>query len=252
MEVILVYRIGKTLTPIVERMELTRIFKEDLFHGEIVQMVFQDLHKKIKFKNILCVRTPTTGAWMDTMFSDNKELKVTRVLYKRDNRTTLNSAMKRLYKTIEYSELESTIKNLKQTFDCICVDSFHEYAESQSDFAILAKYLSSTGCILSHDCCPPKKEYSTPIFKSGWWCGETYVSFVNFAYNNPDWYYAIIDNDNGVGIMSKTSFNGLKNNFDRVKQEQLFKLRAENNENTYDYFLANAKDLINLIQRKDA
>lgn len=233
-------------------MNLTKIFKEDLYHGEIVQMVFQDLHKEINFKHILCIRTPTTGAWMDTMFSNNKELKVTRILYKKDSRTTLNSAMKRLYKTIEHSELESTIQSYNQKFDCICLDSFHEYAESLSDFSIVAKYLTDTGCIISHDCCPPKKEYSTPVYKSGWWCGQTYIAFANFAYNNPDWYYATIYNDNGVGIMSKTPQSDLKNNLDRVKQEQLFKLRAEDNENTYDYFLENGKDLINLIQRKDA
>jgi hypothetical protein len=39
--------------------------------------------------------------------------------------------------------------------------------------------------------------------KTGGWCGVTYYCFVEFALNNPDYFYGIINRDFGLGIISK-------------------------------------------------
>jgi hypothetical protein len=109
--------------------------------------------------------------------------------------------------------------------------------------------MTDDGILLSHDCCPPKKEYSTPDFKKGWWCGVTYICFVELAYNNPQWFYGVINNDNGVGILSKQKLDHLEQNFNREKQEQLIKMNKDLDPSVYDYYIKNAKELINLYKR---
>jgi len=220
--------------------------KNKLYHGEIVNMVIQDLHKLLNFKSALFVRTPTTGTWMDAMITTYKSLSPYPILYTRNGAAT-NSAAKRLYTIVDHSQLKSHVKNLKRHFDLICVDPFHEYSESISDFTLLTSVLSDDGVLISHDCFPHKKEYSSPVFKSGWWCGVTYVAFVEVAYNNPSWFYAILDNDNGVGIISKKAVEHLRNDFDREKQQRLIQMNKAGDETTYEYFCANSKELINVI-----
>jgi hypothetical protein len=226
-------------------MDPAKYLKTKMYNGGIVNMVIQDLHKLKNFKSVLFVRTPTTGSWMDGMITTYKDLNPYSVLYTR-NSETANNVAKRLYTILDYSELNSHIKNLNRRFDLICLDSFHEYSESINDFTLLTSILSDDGVLISHDCFPPKKEYSTPVFKLGWWCGVTYVAFVEIAYNNPSWFYAIFDNDNGVGIISKNAVEPLKNEFDREKQKRLIQMKKGGN-TTYEYFCANSKELINVI-----
>ena len=159
---------------------------------------------------------------------------------------TANSYMKRLYTVIEHSDLESHIRALNVQFDVICIDPFHEYSESAGDFLLLPSFLTDDGILISHDCYPPQKDWATPKFKSGAWCGVTYVAFVEFAYNNPDWYYTILNNDTGIGIMSKKPMAHLKNSFNRELQKQLIDMYKAN-EPTYDFFCANSGALINAI-----
>jgi hypothetical protein len=128
------------------------------------------------------------------------------------------------------------------------MDPFHEYSESISDFTLFTSMLSDDGILISHDCFPHKKQYSGPIFKPGHWSGITYVAFVETAYNNPSWFYAIINNDTGIGIISKNAIENLRNNFDREKQECLIQMNKDGDDSTYEYFCANSKELINLIR----
>ena len=226
-------------------MNFSPYLKTRVQKGEVVTKLLEDLHKEKRFQNILCIRTPTTGAWMDTMFSNNKGVNITRLMYAGGSMTA-NSYMKKLYTVVEHSDLESHIRALDVQFDIICIDPFHEYSESASDFLLLPSFLTADGIIVSHDCYPPKKDWATPKFKSGAWCGVTYVAFVEFAYNNPDWYYTILNNDTGIGIMSKKPMAHLKNSFNRELQKQLIDMYKAN-EPTYDFFCANSGALINAI-----
>ena len=211
---------------------------ENLVNGEIVNMVINDLQKTKTFQNILFLRTPTTGGWMDAMMRDEK---TTRILYTVDKKMT-----NRLYTILTHDELETHLRSLNKTYDLIIMDSYHEYAQSSSDFALVSSLLSEDGILISHDCCPPDKPKSTPKFITGYWCGVTYVCFIEMAYNNPEWYYAVLDNDNGVGIASKQPIDFLTQNLNKEKQEILLQMNKENDPNTYDYFRANGKELINL------
>jgi len=226
-------------------MNFSPYLKTRVQKGEVVTKMIEDLHKERGYKNILCIRTPTTGAWMDTIFK-KQTANVTRLMYTTGSMTA-NSYMKKLYTVIGHSDFESHIRGLGVQFDLICIDPFHEYAESAADFSVLPLFLTDVGIIVSHDCHPHNKDWATPKFKSGAWCGVTYVAFVEFAYNNPDWYYTILNNDTGVGIMSKQPMAPLKNTFNRELQKQLIDMYKAGDDTTYDFFCANSKELINAI-----
>lgn len=147
---------------------------------------------------------------------------------------------------VSSEKFSDTIKSLNTKYEIICIDTFHEYNESNRDFSLIHELLSPSGILISHDCFPFSKDMATPKYKKGHWCGETYIAFVNFAYNNPNYYYTVLNIDTGIGIMSKTKFdNILETNLNTVKQEQLLSLH-KNFENVYDYFVENCSDIINV------
>jgi len=228
-------------------MNTSRYLQPKISGGQIVNMVIEDLHKLKNFKSMLFVRTPTTGAWMDPMITTYKDLNPCTVFYTRNGNTTYGNG-NRLYTIVDHCDLEWYFKNLNRRFDLICMDPFHEYNESISDFTLFTSMLTDDGVLISHDCFPCKKQYSGPIFKPGYWCGVTYVAFVEIAYNNPSWFYAVIDNDTGIGIISKNAIENLRNDFDREKQECLIQMNKDGDDSTYEYFCANSKELINLIR----
>ena len=225
-------------------MELHKYLYEKKTNGDIVKMVFDDLHYLKKFKNILFVRTPTTAPWMDNMLKNELNINIVRIMY-----TIIqgNYSKNPNYTHIEHHKIDDYLKSLNIKFDAICIDPYHEYKESSMDFNILSSYLTDDGILISHDCYPPKKEYATPKFKYNYWCGLTYICFIELAYNNPQWYYSIINNDNGVGIMSKNIISPLTNNTIVDRQKQLELINLKQNNTAYDYFIQNKHNLVNII-----
>ena len=221
---------------------MDKYLQKKSYTGEIVNKLLNDLIRQYQlYGNILFVRTPTTASWMDSMLKNNTN--VTRIIY---NTPDVEPIQINNYNIIEHSEL----KNLDfKNYDVICLDPYHEYTESTSDLNFLSYLLTDKGLMIIHDCCPPKKEYSTFKFRRGWWCGVTYGCLIEHAYNNPDIFYGVIDNDNGVGIISKQKIEYLTNTFDKEKQEIFIKMLKENNEMSYDYFRKYGKELINLISK---
>jgi hypothetical protein len=215
-------------------MDVEKYLKQKKIGGEIVIRALNDLHAMKNFQNVLCVRTPTTGAWMEAIRL--KDATITRILYD-------VSPKKGMF---EHANVETYLNTLNIKFDAICMDSYHEYKESSHDFKLFASYLNDDGILLSHDCYPPKKEYATKTFKKGYWCGLTYICFVELALNNPQWYYCVVDNDNGVGILSKQPLSPLRNTLDSDKQKQLLELK-DDTDAAYIFFRENSKDLINCI-----
>ena len=215
------------------------------YDGETAQILFTDLYNNNSSKNILFLRTPSTGGWMDNMLLSAPN--VTRILYKTEKNMIPHNNSTII---IEQSELETFIESLNKKFDLICMDPFHEYYESYRDLSLLSSYLSDDGILISHDCCPQSKEYAYPTFTRGRWSGITYGCLVELAYNNQQWFYGVLDVDTGIAIISKKNMEGLSQNFNRDKQEILIKMMKEQNENTYDYYKENGKELINLIQRQ--
>jgi hypothetical protein len=209
--------------------------------GEIISMLISDLYKENKYKNILFVRTSTTGNWLDKLLIENEN--ITRILYYTDKINTSTKSHK-LTTIIHSNDLENHLISLNKTYDLICIDTWHEYDISSRDFKIISSLLNESGILISHDCYPWNKTVSSPSYIHGDWCGETYLSFVNFAYNNPNMFYTILNIDTGIGIISKKQLHSLSNKLDRNKQEYLLFLH-KNLKDPYTYFIENSKDIIN-------
>jgi len=224
-------------------MNVSTYFKKKINNGNLVNTIFNDLHKKQNFTDVLFIRTPGTGGWMDHMLLDKPEINITRITYQIDDNLNNNTNI------LEHSKLESHLISLNKKFDLIIIDPYHRYYESNKDLLMLPSFMTDNGILISHDCFPCKKEYGSPNFIPGSWSGVTYVCLVELAYANPGCWYAVIANDTGVGIMSKQKLDYLEQNFDRTKQEQLIKMNKDGDNNTYEYYCENSKDLINLIRK---
>jgi hypothetical protein len=209
--------------------------------GDIISILILDFYKENKYKNILFVRTSTTGSWLDKLLIENQN--ITRILYYTDKINTPTKSHK-LTTIIHSNDLENHLISLNKTYDLICIDTWHEYDVSSRDFKIISSLLNESGILISHDCYPWNKIVSSPSYINGDWCGETYLSFVNFAYNNPNMFYTILNIDTGIGIISKKQLHSLSNRLDRNKQEYLLFLH-KNLKDPYTYFIENSKDIIN-------
>lgn len=213
-------------------------------NGEIISTIIKDLNEKNKFKDILFIRSTLTGQFMDELLKNDEN--IIRILYNTD-KTIPSKEINISIKKVHSNELEKTINSLNKKFDLIFVDPFHEYKESRRDFSILIPLLKDNGILISHDCYPENKKMANPNFILGNWSGETYIAFVELAFNNPSYYYGILNIDTGIGIMSKKEFELLKNNLNTEKQKELLYLHQNNNETAYDYFIKNSQEIINMI-----
>lgn len=216
-------------------------------NGEIITNYINDLICCNKYDNIIFIRTPTTGNWLDDILPNNKN--ITRLCY-----YIQKTPKKRKYKyhrsTIftNLNNIKETIKQLNKKYDLIAIDPYHEFNVSYNNFNLLLSFLKINGCIISHDCYPTELSLSTPIFKPGDWCGQTYLAFIQFAYNNPHLFYAILNIDTGIGIINKRKKDCLRNNFDKYKQEHILAFDFINDyDKIYNYFINNSYDIINGI-----
>ncbi len=221
---------------------MEKYFKQKYKNAEIISKIIEDLYRPEK--NILFIRTPTTGDWFDRLFKNKSN--VTRILYKTD--ITDKFFYHKSTHIITHDELFDKIKSFNQKFDLIGIDPYHEFEFSKKDFETISLFLSDTGMIISHDCLPKTKLIAEPKFIKGEWSGMTYLAFINFAYNNPNLYYALLNIDTGIGIISKKQFEGVKNNLYQNKQLELLELFVQDPNNVYDFFYSNRKELINLIE----
>lgn len=240
------------------------------YNGQIAIMITHDILKEKQPKNVLLVRTPTTGGWLeeieDVYISKNlntPNVNIVRLLYK--TKVKLNGNWKELYdapectktkehtKIIEQSdiaEVVNTWKNNNMKFDLICIDPFHDFERTLHDFNLFSSLLTDRGILISHDCAPKVVGHATPNYKPGPWCGLTYAAFIQFANQNPAWYYTVLDTDTGIGIMSKTSGFIMKNNLN-VEKQQIFLQMLKNNlhQQAFDYFRSNGEEIVNLISQ---
>jgi len=211
--------------------------------GSIISQVIVDLYNSNKCENVLFVRTPTTGNWLDKVLI--KAPNVTRIMY--DTHKIPRFSFHKSSIIIEHRILEDVLRSKNKKFDLICLDSFHEYSYSQSDLSVLSSYLTERGVMVCHDCFPSSKSMAAPIYQPLGWNGETYVAFIEFAYHNPEWFYGLLKIDTGIGIISKLQTNGLHNNFNKEKQEHLLLLHREDGGDPYTYFDENSTDIMNII-----
>ena len=187
------------------------------------------LNNEHLFKNILIVNTTTTGLFLDTMCLDKKTIRIK-------------------YNHYDFDNFITEINSISEKFDLILVDPYHEYKHSIITFKMLTLLLDENGILISHDCYPEKFSLTSPIYKKGEWCGVTYAAFIENSYNNPDFYYAVINNDYGLGIISKEEIPFVKKIFDKEKQKIFLDIFKNcDYEDAYNYFKNNSNNIINLI-----
>jgi hypothetical protein len=218
--------------------------KKEYQDGSIISQVIVDLYNSNKCENVLFVRTPTTGNWLDKVLINAPN--VTRIIY--DTHKIPRFSFHKSSIIIEHRILEDVLRSKNKKFDLICADPFHEYSYSQSDLSLLSRYLTDGGVVVCHDCFPSSKSMAAPIYQPVGWNGETYVAFIEFAYHNPEWFYGLLKIDTGIGIISKLQLHLLHNQFNKEKQEQLLLLHREDGGDPYTYFHENSKDVMNIIE----
>jgi len=215
--------------------------KTNYQNGDIISMLITDLYNKNK--NIIFIRTPTTGVWLDKLLVDKPN--IIRILY--DTNKIKKYKVSKSTKIIKSNNLEKKLDSLNKKYDLICIDPFHEYEYSKRDFFLLSSYLSDDGIIISHDCFPSNNNSALPKYILGNWSGETYIALVEFSYANPDLFYGILNIDTGIGIISKKNILFLKNCMNVSKQKHLLDLHNNKSNDVYDFFSQNAIDIINLF-----
>ena len=203
------------------------------------------LDNEYKFNNILCVRHTTGGHFLDKLFLDKNNVK--RILYESNNINVPKCNNPGLNILIQHKDLLNTLEKINIKFDLICLDPFHEYYESSNDLLLITSFLTDNGIVVCHDCAPQNKEQTTSHYIYGNWCGVTYCAFINFAYNNPEWFYAVLNKDFGLGIISKKEIKFVSKNLNKGLQKKFIDIIINNIDNAYDYFEIYSKEIINLI-----
>jgi hypothetical protein len=90
-------------------------------------------------------------------------------------------------------------------YDVILVDSFHLYDTSYRDIADALSLLSDHGTIVVHDCLPTSEDLVSSDFRPGFWCGVTFVAYVDFVHAVGGIAHATVDADFGCGIIRRSA-----------------------------------------------
>jgi hypothetical protein len=110
-------------------------------------------------------------------------------------------------------------------------------------------YLTDEGVLVCHDCNPPDTSYVRAYYAPGInWCGVTYAEFVEFAYTHPELFYAVIDNDYGLGIVSKTQNQFAKQTPDNQYQRTFLQMFEKDPVSAFKYFKQYLTQIHNLIR----
>ena len=128
--------------------------------------------------------------------------------------------------------------NPEDKFDIIFIDGSHLEMQVDKDIENSIKYLKENGTIILHDCNPPSEYHAKeniyfggPIY--GEWNGTVYKSLVKIRSKRNDLTLTTVDTDFGVGILTKEPSKTIKTYSD-----------------TWDFFDANRKEILNLITPK--
>jgi len=205
------------------------------------------LDNEYKFKNILCIRHTTGGHFLDTLFLERNDVFIKKILYEPCNIKVPKCKNPGPNMLIQHKDLLNTLEKINIKFDLICLDPFHEYYESSNDLLLVTSFLTDNGILVCHDCSPQNKEQSTSHYIQGNWCGVTYCAFIDFAYNNPEWFYAVLNKDFGLGIISKKEIRFVSNKLNKDIQKKFIDIIKNNIDDAYDYFKTHSKEIINLI-----
>ncbi|MCH4821594.1 class I SAM-dependent methyltransferase [Gramella lutea] len=137
-------------------------------------------------------------------------------------------------------------------FDLVFVDGLHTFEGSLKDVLNSLNYLHEDGCVVVHDCFPPRKAAATPansyqevnlLKPDGWnglWCGDVWKTIVYLKKLYKDELEVLVlDTDFGLGIIKPK--NGPVKDLE-INQEVFLQI----NDLDYDYLLTNPNEIIGL------
>jgi hypothetical protein len=118
-------------------------------------------------------------------------------------------------------------------FDIIFIDGLHHANQVEMDINNSLKILNEGGYIICHDMNPTTELMQIiPIQTESEWTGDCWRAWIKLRSTNPKLNMEVVDTDFGVGIIS-------------VGKQKLLKLSNKNP--TYDEFVSNKKEWLNLI-----
>ena len=117
-------------------------------------------------------------------------------------------------------------------FDVIFIDGLHEADQVLRDIKNALKVLSKDGYIVCHDMNPVRKEHQTVPYNGGHWNGDYWKAMVELRRTESELYTAVVDIDEGLGIITRNSACRPAN----ITEEL-----------TYENLEANRKEWLNLI-----
>lgn len=130
-----------------------------------------------------------------------------------------------------------------QKFDIVFIDGLHLDFQVDRDIDNSLKHLSEGGTIVLHDCNPPTKHHAaeSPVFTppaNGDWNGTVYLSLIRIRLYNSNLKLITVNDDWGVGILTKEEVNETLNAF-------------PNDALTWDFFNQNRNEILNLITTEE-
>ena len=100
-------------------------------------------------------------------------------------------------------DIESKHAGLRDHYDIILVDPYHDYRSSIRDITFAYGLLRHGGIMVVHDCLPPSNgDTIAPTFVSGEWCGVTFIAYVDFLMSSGATFWTV-DCDYGCGVIVK-------------------------------------------------
>jgi hypothetical protein len=95
---------------------------------------------KYNYENILFIRTPTTGDFLDKLMVNNSN--ITRIMY--ETYKIVNYSLHPSTHLVDYSQLPQLLLAMNKRFDFICIDTFHAFTTSQNDLHLMSLFLTLT------------------------------------------------------------------------------------------------------------
>ncbi|MBM3247535.1 hypothetical protein FJZ17_03295 [Candidatus Pacearchaeota archaeon] len=139
----------------------------------------------------------------------------------------------------------------KNKLEVVFIDGLHTFEQSLKDVLNSLNHLDNKGIIIMHDCNPQSKAAACPNQKeakkiegfNGNWNGDVWKTIVYLRENKKDLNVFVIDQDQGIGIISKKTENEKKIKELKIKPGDLNKL-------TYLELEKNRKDFLNLKNKE--
>jgi hypothetical protein len=118
------------------------------------------------------------------------------------------------FNLLRSNKLDKLDNNIK--FDVIFIDGLHLAEQVERDILNSLEFIKDTGLIILHDCNPPseyhqREDYSFLNSPAGvLWNGTTWKAYYKFRHRK-DLFSICYNTDWGVGVISKTKYEGFNN-----------------------------------------